>query len=298
MKEKLNVSEDCSNMNSLPNIKIIIPYRKDYYSKERVTYSKKKKEILNKDVTSNEEIATIFNNQSKNTVEDRKDKTDDVFGKFEIELTAEDYILDGKKIKKNKENNLLDGNQCHPAFMALNVPAPRGPLFVFGEYFLRKFYTVFDRDREVIGFALSKEESEKANVNINTPYDEIDEISNLKKTSTNEGIKKELKIDSQNNFESILEKIENQIKSIENDINSNDKVSNSNDIIDNTSKNQKINKVIEKNDEKENINAHNFSNNKNNTKSNDDISNFENFLDNLNIRTSSFLDKDLNLNLI
>lgn len=295
MKEKLNVSEDCSNMNSLPNIKIIIPYRKDYYSKERVTYSKKKEEILNKEVTSNEEIATIFNNQNKISVEDKKDKSDDVFGKFEIELTAEDYILDGKKIKKNKENNLLDGNQCHPAFMALNVPAPRGPLFVFGEYFLRKFYTVFDRDREVIGFALSKEESEKANVKINTPYDELDEITNLKKNSKNETIKKDIKIDSQNNFESILEKIENQIRNIENDINLNDNASNSNESSNNTNK---TNQDIKENDKKDNTTKNNFTINKNNTKSNDDISNFENFLDNINIRTSSFLDKDLNLNLI
>lgn len=295
MKEKLNVSEDCSNMNSLPNIKIIIPYRKDYYSKERVTYSKKKEEILNKEVTSNEEIATIFNNQNKISVEDKKDKSDDVFGKFEIELTAEDYILDGKKIKKNKENNLLDGNQCHPAFMALNVPAPRGPLFVFGEYFLRKFYTVFDRDREVIGFALSKEESEKANVKIKTPYDELDEITNLKKNSKNETIKKDIKIDNQNNFESILEKIENQIRNIENDINLNDNASNSNESSNNTNK---TNQDIKENDKKDNTTKNNFTINKNNTKSNDDISNFENFLDNLNIRTSSFLDKDLNLNLI
>lgn len=42
--------------------------------------------------------------------------------------------------------------------MTLDVPEPKGPLFVFGDIVLRKLYTVFDRDANKIGIAKAKED--------------------------------------------------------------------------------------------------------------------------------------------
>jgi cathepsin D len=136
IQEKLNIQSNCVNFKTLPDVRIKLKSRKDY-----------------KDSTSKEES--------------------------EIILRPEDYIIEGKKIKKNVNNiqpelfDILVKEECRPAFMPIDVPAPRGPLFVFGEYFLRKFYTVFDRDQKVVGFSLANHEKTNPSMPIKTPYDEV-----------------------------------------------------------------------------------------------------------------------------
>jgi hypothetical protein len=125
----------------------------------------------------------------------RKSYNDPELVTTKITLKPQDYIIDGNKINKSDKKSdfekFLNGlemenpesQECFQAFMAIDVPAPRGPIMVFGEYFLRKFYTVFDRDRNVVGISVANHD-DKFNtnrLNIITPYDVIDSaaVSNL-----------------------------------------------------------------------------------------------------------------------
>jgi hypothetical protein len=47
-------------------------------------------------------------------------------------------------------------DSCEVALMPLDVPPPRGPLFIFGIPFLEKFYTVYDNVNHQVGFAVAK----------------------------------------------------------------------------------------------------------------------------------------------
>merc|ERR1719161_2002060 len=60
-----------------------------------------------------------------------------------LNLSPEDYMDKG------------DGN-CDFSLMALDVPPPKGPLFIFGDPFLRRFVTIYDRSGPKVGFAVAK----------------------------------------------------------------------------------------------------------------------------------------------
>jgi saccharopepsin len=65
------------------------------------------------------------------------------FGGVNYTLNGDDYIL---KVQR----------QCISAFMGLDIPAPLGPIWIVGDAFLRKFYTIYDLGKNRVGFALSK----------------------------------------------------------------------------------------------------------------------------------------------
>eukprot|EP00416_Gambierdiscus_australes_P013152 CAMPEP_0171148412 /NCGR_PEP_ID=MMETSP0766_2-20121228/148553_1 /TAXON_ID=439317 /ORGANISM="Gambierdiscus australes, Strain CAWD 149" /LENGTH=534 /DNA_ID=CAMNT_0011612323 /DNA_START=33 /DNA_END=1637 /DNA_ORIENTATION=- len=66
----------------------------------------------------------------------------------------------GDKVLNLMPDDYMDrsASDCSFSLMALDVPPPKGPLFIFGDPFLRRFLTVFDRQAPRVGFAVAKHE--------------------------------------------------------------------------------------------------------------------------------------------
>lgn len=54
--------------------------------------------------------------------------------------------------------------ECSFSFMPLDVPPPKGPVFIFGDPFLRRYLTVFDREKSRVGFGLARHSEDLSSV--------------------------------------------------------------------------------------------------------------------------------------
>ncbi|BEI82521.1 hypothetical protein CcaverHIS002_0303890 [Cutaneotrichosporon cavernicola] len=65
-----------------------------------------------------------------------------VFGGKDFTLSGEDYTLNA-------------GGTCISAFMGMDFPPPMGPIWIIGDSFLRRYYSVYDLGRNAVGLATS-----------------------------------------------------------------------------------------------------------------------------------------------
>lgn len=65
------------------------------------------------------------------------------FSGHTYDIDGSDYILNA-------------GGTCISAFTGMDFPPPMGPIWIIGDVFLRKWYTVYDLERNAVGFALAK----------------------------------------------------------------------------------------------------------------------------------------------
>lgn len=71
---------------------------------------------------------------------------------FKNEKGLKDYNIN----KKSYIHKADDDQICSALLVPLDVPEPQGPLWILGDIFMEKFFTVFNRDNDTVGFAYAK----------------------------------------------------------------------------------------------------------------------------------------------
>jgi len=66
----------------------------------------------------------------------------------------------GNTVLNLRPDDYMDKSEsgCSFSLMSLDVPPPKGPVFIFGDPFLRRFVTIYDRSKPAVGFAVARHE--------------------------------------------------------------------------------------------------------------------------------------------
>jgi len=74
------------------------------------------------------------------------------------------FIIGGRILSLDPYDYVDKTTICEVSLMAMDVPPPKGPLFIFGIPFLQKYYSVYDHERSQVGFAVAKHAGRVADV--------------------------------------------------------------------------------------------------------------------------------------
>jgi saccharopepsin len=73
------------------------------------------------------------------------------------ELPDLSFVFDGKSYPLKSTDYILDlQGTCVSAFTGMDIQIPGGDLWIVGDVFLRKYYTVYDLGNDAVGFAPAK----------------------------------------------------------------------------------------------------------------------------------------------
>ncbi|KAG0303851.1 Vacuolar protease A [Dissophora globulifera] len=79
-----------------------------------------------------------------------------LFGQEEYQLEGHDYVLSETSTRRRRRTGRKEKRWCQSAIVGMDFSKESGVIAVFGEVFLRKYYSAYDLENHRLGFALAK----------------------------------------------------------------------------------------------------------------------------------------------